>query len=81
MTSMYADCFRGKPLHMHEVATKGVVGENLKCTVIAMMVFVLQQCTGKTQQGMTTSVVRPMFQVSSLSWDSVHISLSLPDLP
>ena len=49
-TSTYMDCFRGKSslfqkskIHLSWI----VPGENLKRTIVAMMVFVLHQCAGE----------------------------------
>ena len=49
-TSTYMDCFRGRSCLFQKSKirlTWDVLGENLKRTIVAMMVFVLHQCAGE----------------------------------
>ena len=84
-TSTYMDCFRGKSFLFQESKirlTRGVLGENLKRTIVAMMVFVLQQCAGEDQpKRKSILVTSPYLQAWSLSWDTVHTFSSSPGLP
>ena len=51
-TATYADCFRGQPfiLRTRGIPFERCSGENLRRTVVAMMVFVLQQGAGEEHQ-------------------------------
>ena len=65
-TSTYMDCFRGKSFLFQKSEirqTRNVPGENLKRTIVAMMVFVLHQCAGEGQpERKSTLVTRPFLQ-------------------